>query len=61
MVGDIISKLAARAPIMLVIEGLHWADAETLDYLNYLARTVTESPVLLLLTSRLEDDPVDLA
>jgi class 3 adenylate cyclase/tetratricopeptide (TPR) repeat protein len=61
VVGDIIRKLAVRAPILLVIEGLHWADAETLDYLTYLARTVTESPVLLLMTTRLEDDPVDFA
>jgi class 3 adenylate cyclase/tetratricopeptide (TPR) repeat protein len=61
VVGDIIRKLAERTPILLVIEGLHWADAETLDYLTYLARTVTESPVLLLLTSRLEDDPVNIA
>ncbi|MCG6890120.1 MAG: AAA family ATPase [Gammaproteobacteria bacterium] len=61
VVGDIVRKLAARTPILLVIEGLHWADAETLDYLTYLATTVTESPVLLLLTTRLEDDPVDYA
>ena len=61
VVGDIIHKLAQRAPILLVIEGLHWADAETLDYLSYLAKTVTESPVLLVLTSRQENDPVDFA
>jgi predicted ATPase len=61
VVGDIIGKLAQRAPILLVIEGLHWADAGTLDYLTYLARIVTESPVLLLLTSRLEDDPINFA
>ena len=61
VVGDIIGKLAASAPVLLVIEGLHWADSETLDYLTYLTKMVSESPVLLLLTSRLEDDSVDIA
>jgi class 3 adenylate cyclase/tetratricopeptide (TPR) repeat protein len=60
VVGDIIRKLAASTPVLLVIEDLHWADSETLDYLTYLTKTVSESPVLLLLTSRLEDDPVDI-
>jgi len=60
VVGDIIRKLAVSAPVLLVIEGLHWADSETLDYLSYLTKTVSESPVLLLLTSRLEDDPIDI-
>ena len=61
VVGDIVTRLAARRPLLLVIEGLHWADTETLDYLTHLARVVSEIPALLLMTSRLEDDPVDIA
>jgi tetratricopeptide (TPR) repeat protein len=61
VVASMVSKLAKHRPVLLVIEGLHWADNETLDYLTYLARRVTDIPVLLLLTSRLEDDPVDVA
>ena len=61
VVADIIKRLAVRKPILLVIEGLHWADDETLDYLTFLAIALADSPVLLLLTSRLEDDPVNLS
>ena len=60
-VANMVTQLAANGPVLLVTEGLHWADTETLDYLTYLARIVTEIPVLLLMTSRLEDDPVDIA
>jgi tetratricopeptide (TPR) repeat protein len=60
VVGDIVKRLALRQPVLLVIEGLHWADQETLDYLTYLTRIVTEIPALILMTSRLEDDPVDI-
>jgi class 3 adenylate cyclase/tetratricopeptide (TPR) repeat protein len=60
VVGHMIRQLAARQPLLLVIEGLHWADAETLDYLTYLTTTMIECPALMLLTSRLEDDPVNI-
>jgi class 3 adenylate cyclase/tetratricopeptide (TPR) repeat protein len=60
VVGRIVSRLAERQPILLVIEGLHWADPVTLDYLIYLVRKVAHRPVLVLLTTRLEDDPVDI-
>jgi class 3 adenylate cyclase/tetratricopeptide (TPR) repeat protein len=60
VVGHMIRQLAAKQPILLVIEGLHWADTETLDYLTYLTSTMVECPALMLLTSRLEDDPVDI-
>ncbi len=60
VVGRIVTRLAERQPILLVIEGLHWADSVTLDYLTYLVRKIARSPVLVLLTTRLEDDPVDI-
>ena len=60
VVGSIIRRLAERKPLLLVIEGLHWADAETLDYLTHLTTTMVECPALMLLTSRLEDDPVNI-
>ena len=60
VVGHMIRQLAARQPLLLVIEGLHLADAETLDYLTYLTTTMVECPALMLLTTRLEDDPVGI-
>ncbi|MCP4471175.1 MAG: AAA family ATPase [Gammaproteobacteria bacterium] len=60
VVGHMIRQLAARQPLLLVIEGLHSADAETLDYLTYLTTTMVDCPALTLLTTRLENDPVDI-
>lgn len=60
-VAHIVTRLAAHRPLLLVIEGLHWVDPETLDYLRYLTATVAECRTLMILTSRLEDDPIDIA
>ncbi len=47
--------LAARAPLILFIDDVQWADAASLDVLHYLARSFAESetPALLLLTLRM--------
>ena len=59
-VAQLLARLSARQPILLVVEGLHWADAATLDYLRHLTMAVTDNPALMIMTSRLEEDPVDL-
>jgi class 3 adenylate cyclase/tetratricopeptide (TPR) repeat protein len=46
----------ARAPMMLLIEDLHWADAALVDALLPLARLAGEGPLLLTLTSRPENE-----
>jgi len=55
----LLAKLAAREPLLIVIEDLHWADDVTLEYLASLAATVARCPALMIMTSRAEGDPID--
>jgi DNA-binding CsgD family transcriptional regulator len=48
---------AVGAPVLLVLEDLHWADASTLDLVVFLAHHLADRPILLLATVR-PDDPV---
>ncbi|SAK78258.1 adenylate/guanylate cyclase [Caballeronia catudaia] len=50
-----------RAPVMIVIEDLHWADAQLLGYLASFAAGIAEGAGLLVMTSRIEGDPLDAA
>ena len=56
---DLLRRLAAGSPQLLVIEDLHWADTDTLDYLARIAVIAVDCPVLLIFTSRVEGDPID--
>jgi predicted ATPase len=47
---------AAAAPVLLVLEDLHWADTSTLDLIVFLAHNLAEQPVVLLATCR-GDEP----
>src|SRR6266700_7733446 len=47
---------AAAAPVLLVLEDLHWADTSTLDLVVFLAHNLAERPVVLLATCR-QDEP----
>jgi DNA-binding CsgD family transcriptional regulator/tetratricopeptide (TPR) repeat protein len=50
-----LSDRADAAPLLLVLEDLHWADASTLDLAVYLAHNVIGQRVLLLGTFRSDD------
>ena len=51
--------LAPGAPLLLVLEDLHWADSATLDVLAFLMRTL-RGPGLLVVGSYRADDPGEL-
>ncbi|GAC1401327.1 MAG: hypothetical protein NVSMB49_15440 [Ktedonobacteraceae bacterium] len=55
-VARLLEALAARTPLVLFLDDLHWADTATLDLLHYLARRCTERalPIVLLLSVRTE-------
>ncbi len=49
-----LAELAAHAPLLLVLEDVHWATEPTLEMVHYLARSLATRPVLILLTLRPE-------
>jgi DNA-binding CsgD family transcriptional regulator len=46
------TRLAARQPLLVSIEDLHWSDDTSLEWLLIMARRVAAAPILLLLTYR---------
>jgi class 3 adenylate cyclase/predicted ATPase len=52
-----ILALAARKPVLLVMEDLHWIDPTTLEFLSLCLDKIKNAPVLAVLTFRPEFDP----
>jgi DNA-binding SARP family transcriptional activator len=50
----VLDRLSATAPVVLVLEDMHWADGSTLDLLAYLAHAVRDRRVLIVATWRRE-------
>jgi DNA-binding CsgD family transcriptional regulator/tetratricopeptide (TPR) repeat protein len=48
----VVERLAARAPLLWIVEDLHWADRSTRDLLAFLATYLRSGPVMLVLTFR---------
>jgi len=55
MVAALVSHLAGRRPVLLVLEDLHWADEMSLRLLSFLGRRAQRRPVLIVATVRDED------
>jgi DNA-binding CsgD family transcriptional regulator/tetratricopeptide (TPR) repeat protein len=51
----VVQRLAARAPLLLLVEDLHWADRSTRDLLAFLATTLRSGRVLLVGTFRSDE------
>jgi ABC-type oligopeptide transport system substrate-binding subunit/class 3 adenylate cyclase/ribosomal protein L40E len=50
--GDYFKALAARLPVLILLEDLHWADDSSLDVLNHLALTTPKQRLLMVCTAR---------
>src|SRR5947209_20213986 len=48
-------RATTNQPALLIVEDLHWSDETSLDFLHYLARRCTASPLLVLLTYRSDE------
>jgi DNA-binding CsgD family transcriptional regulator len=53
MLAHFFSQLPA--PLLLIIEDLHWSDDTSLEFLRYLARRLATQPLLLLFTYRSDE------
>ena len=53
----LLTERAGSAPVLLVLEDLHWADTSSLDLVVFLANNLEDRPVLLLATYR-ADEPL---
>jgi tetratricopeptide (TPR) repeat protein len=54
-VGRLVDGLAATAPLLLVLEDVHWADDATMRLLTFVTRRIARLPVLIVITARDEE------
>ncbi len=47
---NLLTAAAARQPLLLIFEDLHWADASSLDWLDLVLNQIRSVPILVLLT-----------
>ena len=52
---DLFGRLAERTPLVVELEDLHWADAETLAATSYLLRAIRDVPITILATFRSDE------
>lgn len=52
---DYLVAAARQQPLVLLLEDLHWADPGSLDLLRYLARSLADVPLILVVTYRADE------
>jgi DNA-binding CsgD family transcriptional regulator/tetratricopeptide (TPR) repeat protein len=55
MLLGVLDRLAAMAPVVFIIEDLHWSDRSTRDLVGFLVRNLRDMRVALVLTYRSDD------
>ncbi|MBV9522639.1 MAG: AAA family ATPase, partial [Alphaproteobacteria bacterium] len=61
LTAALVANAIGRGPTLLIVEDLHWADQLVLAHLAAIASALAEGPGLLVMTSRVEGDPLDAA
>jgi predicted ATPase len=54
--ADLLAEVAARRPVILLLDDLHWADADSLALLGELSAGADAPPVMLVATARIAAD-----
>src|SRR5689334_3585309 len=52
---SLLERLGRRGPVVLALEDVHWADRSTRAFLAFLARSLCDEPVLVVLTYRSDE------
>ena len=60
-IASLIEHKSAEGPMLVIVEDIHWADGPMLRCVAAIASVVASCPVLLLMTTRTEGDPLDPA
>jgi hypothetical protein len=55
LVLRLLERLAASAPLVLVLEDLHWSDRSSLELLGFIAHGLRETPTMLVATYRSDE------
>ena len=50
-----LGRLAARSPVVFIVEDLHWSDRSTRDLLAFLVRNLRDAPLMLVFTYRSDE------
>ncbi len=58
-VAALVKGMSEHAPILVMVEDVHWSDEPTLAQLSEIAALTPECPTVLAITSRVEGDPLD--
>jgi DNA-binding CsgD family transcriptional regulator/tetratricopeptide (TPR) repeat protein len=56
---ELLDRVSRSAPVLLVLDDLHWADDSTLDAVAFVAHNLAERRVVLIGTYRADDEPGD--
>lgn len=59
VIGALLSAMAARSPLLVVVEDLHWAAQAAVAILADVAAAARDLPVAFILTTRPQNDPID--
>jgi DNA-binding SARP family transcriptional activator/tetratricopeptide (TPR) repeat protein len=59
VLSDLVRHRSRQGPILIMVEDLHWADPPVIERLAVLTNSLSACKVVLMLTSRVEGDPLD--
>ncbi|SMF12114.1 Tetratricopeptide repeat-containing protein [Tistlia consotensis] len=59
--ASLVVAAGRRSPVLLRIEDIHWADAELLGQLGAIAARIPDGTIAMVMTTRIEGDPIDVA